>query len=169
MLKLILRLTLARSPCRSPCKGAEANSGTVGTTHQTNPFDRTAHKWCFVSDTEQLWQARAHHRFALQAFVPYTNASSSNETARYLDSHLVHTGQFFNTDLLNTYVRHLHTSCLCTYRLCSSPCQHSIMHVFTAMSGHHIIQHRKLMNVCWMLMVTFPDASPACADGLASA
>jgi len=40
----------------------------------------------------------------LQAFVPYSNASTTNETARYEDSHMVHTGQFFNTDLLNTYV-----------------------------------------------------------------
>ena len=40
----------------------------------------------------------------LQAFVPYSNASTTNETARYEDSHMVHTGQFFSTDLLNTYV-----------------------------------------------------------------
>ncbi|KAL0048124.1 hypothetical protein WJX82_008259 [Trebouxia sp. C0006] len=40
-----------------------------------------------------------------KAFVPYSNASTTNETARYEDSHMVHTGQFFNTDLLNTYVQ----------------------------------------------------------------
>ena len=41
----------------------------------------------------------------VQVFVPYANASTTNETAKYLDSHLVHTGQFFSTDARNTYVR----------------------------------------------------------------
>ena len=41
----------------------------------------------------------------LQVFVPYSNASTTNETAKYLDSHLVHTGQFFSTDAMHTYVR----------------------------------------------------------------
>ena len=40
----------------------------------------------------------------VQVFVPYANASTTNETAQYLDSHLVHTGQFFSTDAMNTYV-----------------------------------------------------------------
>ena len=42
----------------------------------------------------------------MQVFVPNANASSTNETARYLDSHLVHTGRFFSTDALNAYVGH---------------------------------------------------------------
>ena len=41
----------------------------------------------------------------MQVFVPYANASATNETAKYLDSHLVHTGQFFSTDAMHTYVR----------------------------------------------------------------
>ena len=48
----------------------------------------------------------------LQAFVPYSNASTTNETARYEDSHMVHTGQFFSTDLLNTYVSTAPCACL---------------------------------------------------------
>ena len=40
----------------------------------------------------------------LQAFVPTHNLTTTNETAIYEDSHLVHTGQFFNTDLMNSYV-----------------------------------------------------------------
>lgn len=40
----------------------------------------------------------------LQAFVPTHNLTTTNETARYVDSHLVHTGQFFNTDVMNAYV-----------------------------------------------------------------
>lgn len=130
--------------------------------HTKQPFDRTAQKLCFGSDTEQLWQACAHHRFALQAFVPYTNASSSNETARYLDSHLVHTGQFFNTNLLNTYVRHLHRSCLCTSRLCSSSwsaCNHAHVHCYVRSPDHSTPQAHEccFVGCLWSPFLTHPQ------------
>ena len=58
----------------------------------------------------------------VQVFVPYANASTTNETAKYLDSHLVHTGQFFSTDAMNTHVRPppLPTASLqmCVYAVC---------------------------------------------------
>lgn len=68
------------------------------------------------------WASQVNSRLMfLQAFVPYSNASTTNETARYEDSHVVHTGQFFNTDLLNTYVR---TATLLV-PVCSSPLKNS--------------------------------------------
>ena len=110
----------------------------------------------------------------LQVFVPYANASTTNETAKYLDSHLVHTGQFFSTDAMNTYVgpdcpTRCTTPCksiicllVCAVALCVQQQQISVVQV--NLSGHFAMKACKL---AWQSSCSSPLLDCFCLAHLA--